>query len=220
MREPLLSSWLVSAETRRYVGEMSGRRIRVTCEWPLFGLVMCLLPAACSHSVRGSRPSPAKAEATASTGAGSGGVEDPSQARCSGSVGPALGGPEPDDFVIGPLRYGSAAAWATMKPPTGVRLPDGRYFYKTGALVRPGAVVTVTVAPRARSYATIVVQGGPGGGSEAVTYSACPHAPETAWPGGFLLARRTACLPLDVSVAGESATRHVVLSVHNGSCGR
>ncbi|HEV7933324.1 MAG TPA: hypothetical protein VGP70_13585 [Actinomadura sp.] len=135
-------------------------------------------------------------------------------------MGQAPGAPEPDDFTIGPLRYGSAAAWATMKPPTGVRLPDGRYFYKTGALLRPGAVVTVTVAPRARSYATIVVQGGLDGGSKAVTYNACPHAPETAWPGGFLLTRRTACLPLDVSVTGESATSHVVLSVYNGSCGR
>jgi hypothetical protein len=105
-----------------------------------------------------------------------------------------------------------------MRPPARVRLPDGRYFYKTGALVHPGVVVTVTVASTARSYAAIEVQGGPDGGARAVTYNACPHAPDSAWPGGFLLTRRTACLPLDVTVAGEPVTRHVVLSVYNGSC--
>jgi hypothetical protein len=128
------------------------------------------------------------------------------------------GPPRPTDFTVGPLRYDSAAAWATTQPPEGVRRPDRRYFHKTAALVDPGAVVTVTVAASARSYAAIVVQGGPDGGSEAVTYISCPRAPLTAWPGGFLLTRRTACLPLDVSVAGEPRARHVVLSVYNGLC--
>jgi hypothetical protein len=106
-----------------------------------------------------------------------------------------------------------------MPPPADVKMPDGRYFYKAGAILRPGGVVTVTVAPEARRYATLDVQGGPDRGSTSVTYHACPGAPDTIWPGGFLLTEQTACLPLDVSVPGEpGGGRRVVLSVYHRSC--
>jgi hypothetical protein len=105
-----------------------------------------------------------------------------------------------------------------MPPPSDVRLPDGRYFYKTGAILHPRSVVTVTIAPAARHHAAIDVQGGPDSGSTSVTYHACPVAPDTFWPGGFLLTEQTACLPLDVRVLGEPRARHVVVSVFHHSC--
>jgi hypothetical protein len=186
------------------------------------GIAMAVLVAGCSDPGHGPQaPSgsrvvvPSGASASADPGTGSG--ERPFQAGCSGSIrtrAPA----QPTDFAVGPLRYGAAASWATMPPPADVELPDGRYFYKTGAILRPGAVVTVTVAPEARRNATIAVQGGPDPGSASVTYRSCPAAPDTVWPGGFLLTEQTACLPLDVSVLGEPGRRHVMLSVFHRSC--
>ena len=150
--------------------------------------------------------------------AGIGSAKDPFQARCRSGGGQVQATPEPGDLSVGTLRYGSAAAWAAMKPPTGVRLPGGQYFYKTMAFVRAGTIVTVTVASQARSFAAIKVQGTPDSGFTAVTYNACPGAQDTAWPGGFLLRRKTGCVPLDVRVAGEPQTRHIVLSVYAGTC--
>lgn len=168
---------------------------------------MAALVAGCSesgHTPRTPSGSPAAAPpgASASADPGTGSVEHPFQAGCSRSI--RTPGPiQPADFAAGPLHYGSAASWATVPPPADVRLPDGRYFYKAGAILRPGAVVTVTVAPEARRYAALDVQYGPGRGSVSVTYRSCPAAPDTAWPGGFLLTEPTACVPLEFSVLGE-----------------
>ena len=180
-------------------------------------IAIAVLAAGCSGSGHGPRApsgSPVAVPPVASSPAGTG---RPFQAGCSRSIrdqAPA----RPVDFAAGPLRYAAAAAWATMPPPADVRLPDGRYFYKTGAILSPGAVVTVTVAPEARRHATIDVQGGPDTGSTSVTYHACPDAPDTIWPGGFLLTEQTACLPLDVSVPGEPGGRRIILSVHHHTC--
>lgn len=182
------------------------------------GIAIAALAAGCSgHGPPAPSGSPVAVPPVASAPAGDGSAEHPFQAGCSRSIrdrAPA----RPVDFAAGPLRYGAAASWATMRPPADVRNPDGRYFYKAGAILRPGAVVTVTVAPEARRYAALDVQGGPDSGSASVTYHACTGAPDTIWPGGFLLSERTACLPLDVSVLGEPGRRRVVLSVYHRSC--
>lgn len=183
---------------------------------PVSSLAACLLVAACSPADRPSLTPPPSLPGSPPGGTGS--VTDQTRVGCADGIGDDPGSPVPEDFVIGPLRYSAAGAWAAMRPPEGVRQPDGWYFYKTGAVVRPGVTATAAVASEARAYAAIVVGGGPDTGSSAVTYTACPRPPDTVWPGGFLLTRRTACLPLDVTVAGRPGTRRVVLSVYHGRC--
>jgi hypothetical protein len=182
---------------------------------------MAILASACSHAGHQPLAPPTTPPAGASNSAapGNGSAEHPFQAGCPTGDGQATAQPRPEDVGIGALRYAGAAAWATMPPPSDVRLSDGRYFYKTGAMLHPGSVVTVTIAPTARHHAAIDVQGGPDSGSTSVTYHACPATPDTFWPGGFLLTEQTACLPLDVRVLGEPRERHVVISVFHRSCG-
>jgi hypothetical protein len=180
-------------------------------------LSIAVLAAGCASPGTEPRTLPTGPTATASARSGSG--EEPFEAGCDGSV---RDGEPPgrDDFTVGPLRYAGAAAWARTSPPSDVREPDGRYFYKTGAVLPPGAVVTVTIAPAARGYAAIDVTRGPEAGSASVTYRSCPSGPGRAWIGGFLLTKKTACLPLDVGVLGEPRSRHVVLPVYRQDCGR
>lgn len=188
------------------------------------GASAAMLIAGCSppgeeSPARQTAPATAWAGASRSADPGTGSAEHPFQAQCAGAArsrDAAPGGRA--DFGVGPIRYASAGLWATMSPPGDVETPDGRYFYKTGAILRPGAEVTVTIAPAARRSAKIDVQGGPDSGSTSVTYHACPAAPDTAWPGGFLLTEPTACLPLDVRVLGEPRGRLVVLSVFHHAC--
>jgi hypothetical protein len=202
--------------TRPVAPGPAGRRTRAVV---LVCTAMPMLVPACSHA--GQEPSTTPAVATPGTpeDPGAGSAAHPLQVGCPTSGRGQVTSPaRSEDVGIGPLRYASAAAWATMSPPDDVRMPDGRYFYKTGAILRPGSVVTVTIAPAARHHAAIDVQGGTDAGSVSVTYHACPSAPDTGWPGGFLLTERTTCLPLDVRVLGEPRERHVVISVFHHSC--
>jgi hypothetical protein len=204
------------APARLVSPDAAGRRARAVV---LVCAATAVLVPACSHAGHEPSTTPAVATPGASKDPGSGSAAHPLQIGCPTSGGGQATAPaRPEDFGVGPLRYASAAAWATTPPPNDVKMPDGRYFYKTGAILRPGSVVTVTIAPAARHHAAIDVQGGTDAGSVSVTYHACPSAPDTGWPGGFLLTERTTCLPLDVRVLGEPRERHVVISVFHHSC--
>lgn len=179
-------------------------------------VVMLLALAGCSHAAPPATKAPAHPGPSPTAG-GSGRVGDPRIESCQAGHVAREASLGTDDFAVGPLRYASAAAWAARSPTSGTRNPDGTYFYKTGAYVTPGRTATITIAPAARSFASIVTEYGPDQGSLSVTYSGCAHTP-VWWVGGFRLTRPRACLPLDVTVAGDPAPLHTVLSLFNGRC--
>jgi hypothetical protein len=130
-------------------------RARAAVGAPWIYASIAILVAGCSHP--GHEPqAPPTTQVVALPGAsnsadpGTGSAEHPFQVGCPSSGGGQETAPaQPEDVGIGPLRYAYAAAWATMPPPSDVKMPDGRYFYKTGAILHPGSVVTVTIAPAA-----------------------------------------------------------------------
>jgi hypothetical protein len=102
--------------------------------------------------------------------------------------------------------------------------PDGVTFYKAGIAVRADHPrVTIAIGAAARSYARIENESyhGPlSGGAQSITYAGKPRIPaEQGWTcwyvGGYNLlgGRSTACVPLDVTVAGDPATHHVAVPV-------
>ena len=89
----------------------------------------------------------------------------------TGGALPAVG---PDDIGFGPGYFPKARGLANRDPPNSGRGAD-LTGYKLPPVVDPGATVTMTIAPGARSY---VVQQNPWSshqGSVSVTYRACSH---------------------------------------------
>lgn len=123
------------------------------------------------------------------------------------------------DLVIAPLSYAGLKAYATAP----VQRPNwnGGYFYKTGAQLRPGVSVTVSIADDAAQYAAIVTENAPAGGARSVTYQSCtkPGTDGFWWVGGLVLwNRKSACVPVDVTTPGEPSGRRVVVSLGAGTC--
>lgn len=128
--------------------------------------------------------------------------------------------PVPTDVVVGPLSYSGLKA-SGADPIREPNSDNGGYFYKTGAQLRSGVSVTVTIADEAADYAAIVTESGPAEGSRSVTYQSCT-TPSTGgfwWVGGFLLRNRnSACLPIDVTTPGDPNVRRVVIALGAGNC--
>jgi hypothetical protein len=125
--------------------------------------------------------------------------------------------PGSGDLVVGPLSFPDGRRFARMRPrdvqPTG-RLTG---WYKIPPVLAPGATVTVAIAPHARSRVVLITPG-TSRGVAAATFHGCSHA----WgffPGGFQFtdARVRGCIPMDVTVRGQSP-RRVVLSLFAGDC--
>ncbi|QPZ37461.1 hypothetical protein [Paramicrobacterium chengjingii] len=173
-----------------------------------------------------------------SSGSDSTGAPDSSEAASpspSGSVtigcdlarpdDPGDSDPGPDDLIVGPLVYlGAVLAYQGTDLPGTAPVPDdnGVTYFKTGADLPPDKTVTVSVGDAARSYAGIVIAGGPSAGYSSVTYVSCPTQQQPSrmwWAGGFaLIGRQSACVPLDVHVKGESEPRHLQLSLAVDPC--
>jgi len=135
--------------------------------------------------------------------------------RSMADFGDAFG--DPANLVAGPLLLVGAAI---ATPPSVVETHEGNKF---PLLVREGHVVTVEVPPGARGVASLgygpLPQGeiGHEDGHATVTFVACTagepsgstaNGPVTFW-SGFLLARKPACVPLDVYVDDEAQPRRV-----------
>jgi hypothetical protein len=121
------------------------------------------------------------------------------------------------NLVVGPLAVvgaGGPTAAAVVKTHGGQKFP---------LLVRPGHIVTVQVPAGARGFAALGYGSLPQGeirfrdGHNTVTFLACgtdepsgssADGPVTFW-SGFVLARRRACIPLEVYVDDEPAPRRV-----------
>lgn len=120
--------------------------------------------------------------------------------------------PGPDDAVIGPLSYAGLRAFRAS--PVDEANWNGGYYYKSGAQLRPGVSVTVSIEGPAAAYTRIVTESGPTDGARSVTYQSCDRSAAMGswWVGGFVLyGRHSACVPLLVSdPAGPAAHRAVV----------
>lgn len=132
---------------------------------------------------------------------------------------PALG---TDDLVIGPLRYpGLRHGYsAYLEPLTKPNYPGGGYFYKVGPELAAGATATIQIDPSASDYAALISADSPQTGDQAITYHSCAKSKHgTFWPGGFILhGRSTACVPIRITVADESAVHRVVIALPAGAC--
>lgn len=134
--------------------------------------------------------------------------------------------PDTDDITAGPLSLPGYQRLAAATGPDG----SGPYqtsagiidFYKEGFHVVPGNTVTVTIGATARGYARLVTEDltvDPG--AESITYVAGSYGADMCWyVGGFNLlgGRTTGCVPLDVAVKGETAVRHIIVSLRAGKC--
>ena len=124
----------------------------------------------------------------------------------------------PHDIGFGAGYFPQARRLSTMSPPNLSRIAH-LTGYKLPPVVYPGATVTITIAPGARSY---VVQQNPWSsrqGSQSVTYQACRHK-RGFFPQSFRFTdgRRRGCVPLDVRVNGHRQTSRIVLSLFAGPC--
>jgi len=128
---------------------------------------------------------------------------------------------DPANLTIGPLVLVGAGA---LTPAAVVESIGGNKF---PLLVRQGHVVTVRVPANAQRYAALgygpLPQGeiGVRDGHATVTFVACTaeepsgsiaDGPATFW-SGFVLARRPACVPLDVYVDDEPAPRRAEIEL-------
>jgi hypothetical protein len=124
------------------------------------------------------------------------------------------------DVVVGPLRFPDLREAFLKNAALTAPNYHGRYFYKTGPQVQAGATVTVAVSPSASSFASLVSAFSPDGGDQAITYHSCSNTKYgTWWVGGFLLRdRSSACVPLLVTVAGESQVRRITVAIRVKRC--
>jgi hypothetical protein len=124
----------------------------------------------------------------------------------------------PHDIGFGPGYFPQARRLATMSPPNSGREAQ-LTGYKLPPVVYPGATVTMTIAPSARSYVVQQNPWSPSQGSVSVTYRACLHKPGF-FPQSFRFTdgRHRGCVPLDVRVGGQRKSSHIVLSFFAGRC--
>lgn len=127
--------------------------------------------------------------------------------------------PTPADVVVGPLSY-AGFRYYRSHPIQDPNWGTG-YFYKSGAELRPGLSVTVSIMDPATKYAAIITESGPDRGSEAVTYRSCARTGPTGywWVGGFVLwGRRSACVPVRVTSPSEPTEHRALISIGASDC--
>ncbi|MEO5316309.1 hypothetical protein PV772_19690 [Pseudarthrobacter sp. CC12] len=140
-------------------------------------------------------------------------------ARPASTTAPA---PNPaNDLIIGPLVYpGLADGYNHGSVP--YIDADGIAHFKQGTELPADTRVTVSIGASARTWAGILTEAGPASGYSSVTYQGCSSAAQPGrvfWVGGFTLGgKTTACVPLEVLVAGENQPHHVMLSLEAGTC--
>jgi hypothetical protein len=126
--------------------------------------------------------------------------------------------PRPGDLVVGPLWIMNARDSAD---PNGAG-PSPSHAYKYPIGVRPGATVTMMIAPTARGHVVIenpYVQFG----VTAATYRACPPSSSAGWSVfaqglAFTDGRTHGCVPLTVLAGRKTRIRHVTISLYAGHC--
>jgi hypothetical protein len=140
----------------------------------------------------------------------------------TGAVGVAPSAPRPTaataDVTAGPVTWkGLRAAADAGQNTSGTHNSDG-WHYRVALVVRPGAVVTVTIGAQQRARAGLEYGGGYGTTpAPAVTFHSCPGS-ATTFPGGFFVAGDgRACVPLDIR-SDDGPARHVVISFFKGAC--
>jgi hypothetical protein len=129
--------------------------------------------------------------------------------------------PGPNDLIIGPLVYrGLANGYNFGNTPDADA--DGVTFFKIGAELPADSIATVSIDKAARRYAGILTEQGPSAGYSSVTYKGCSSQIQPGrvfWVGGFtLVGRQSACVPLDIQITGDTAPRHLMISIEAGSC--
>lgn len=139
------------------------------------------------------------------------------------STSPTAPQPDPaEDLIIGPLVYRGLGNGYNRGSKPYVDA-DGVAFFKEGTELPPDTTVTVSIADPARTWAGILTESGTAAGYSSVTYQGCSSASHPArvfWVGGFTLGGKTsACVPLEILVAGEGQPHHVMLSLEAGKCG-
>ena len=127
--------------------------------------------------------------------------------------------PKHRDLVVGPLYIINAR---NSVDPNGAG-PNPSHGYKYPIAVRPGATVTMMIAPSARSHVVIDNPYGPQPGVIAATYQTCQTSPERGWTvfvQGFTFTdgRTRGCVPLTVRTGREARFRHVTISLYAGPC--
>lgn len=216
----------------RMLRRESPLRIQSASVWMLAGVMTCLIGlSACTHQAN---HTPAASSATAGPRSTHRPVADSTmptnpvskttRARhlldgCDQARPITTAFPGQDDLVIGPLSYAGARAYANH--PIRKAGWNGGYFYKTGAQLRPGVSVTVSIADEAAQYAAIVTENAPPRGARSVTYQSCTDSDRDGywWVGGFALwNRKSACVPIDVTTPGDPTGRRVVVSLGAGTC--
>jgi hypothetical protein len=120
---------------------------------------------------------------------------------CSHRIGNA---PPPADFAV---VLGAAAFPTNLLEP--VRLPEGRYWAKTGVVVRTGVAVDVIVAPEAAGHA-LIEWGSPGTLAAHQWVPACAGTGWYAYAGG-VTTDAPGCVPLIVRAEGREARTAVAV---------
>jgi len=126
--------------------------------------------------------------------------------------------PRPGDLVVGPLWIinGRNAVDPNAAGPS----PQHAYKYPIG--VRPGATVTMMIAPAARGHVVINNPYAPSG-VVAATYRACSPSSSKGWSvfaQGFAFTdgRTRGCVPLTLRTGRRTFIRHVTISLYAGHC--
>jgi hypothetical protein len=126
--------------------------------------------------------------------------------------------PRRGDLVVGPLWIINARD--SVDPKGAGPSPPHEYKYPIG--VRPGATVTVMIAPPARGH-VVIDNPYASSGVSAATYRACSQSSSPDWSvfvQGFAFTdgRTRGCVPLIVLTGRETLIRHVTISLYAGRC--
>jgi hypothetical protein len=161
-----------------------------------------------------SRPSP-RGPATGTLGS----PGNPLMLSCDQASVPNTAAPKHGDLVVGPLYIINARNSVDPKG-TG---PTPQHGYKYPIAVRPGATVTMMIAPSARGHVVIDNPYGPSPGVIAATYQACQPSAYPGWTvfvQGFTFTdgRTRGCVPLTVRTGSEAQIRDVTVSLYAGPC--
>jgi hypothetical protein len=123
------------------------------------------------------------------------------------------------DLVVGSLFLINAR---NSVDPSGAG-PTPPHSYKYPIAVKPGATVTMMIAPSARGHVVIDNPYGPSPGVIAAMYQACQPNPLQGWTVfvqgfAFIDGRTRGCVPLTVQTGFEAPIRRVTVSLFAGPC--
>ena len=143
---------------------------------------------------------------------------NPLMLSCDQTSRPPLPGPRPGDLVVGPLWIINARD--SVDPNGAGPIPAHAYKYPIG--VRPGATVTMRIAPSARGHVVIDNPRVPFG-VIAATYRACSASSSPGWSVfvqyiAFTNGQTRGCVPLTLRTGRRTFIRHVTISLYAGDC--